>query len=102
MGVKLIARTELHERAIKALIRHHGRIADAAKEMKMPARELRRLANSKLTETLLEIQEQALDEAEDIVRQALHSENTAHRLMAAGYLLGNSPAAKRRGFRGSL
>jgi hypothetical protein len=100
---RLITANEVSERAIFALIRNKGNVSLTAKELKIPAADLRKLMRTpKLAEILLEIQEQALDEAEDIIRKALRSENAAHRLMAAGYLLGNSPAAKRRGFRGSL
>jgi hypothetical protein len=89
------------EAARAALIEACGSVWAAARKMNIPTPELRRLVTShpKLIEAALELEEQALDEAEAIVRKALRSPVAAERLMAAGHLLRTSPAALRRGWR---
>jgi hypothetical protein len=87
-------------KARRVLIKHHGNISAAAKKLRVPIRDLRlaALAVPALIEAALEAEEQALDEAEAVVREALKSGDMSRRLAAAGHVLRTSPAARRRGW----
>jgi hypothetical protein len=85
--------------ARKALMAACGSVSIAAKALKCQTVELRLVAiEPALVEAAIEAEEQALDEAEAVVRKALRSANAAERLLAAGHLLRTSPAASRRGW----
>ena len=86
------------------LIKRGGNITQTAKHLGVPITDLRlmTLAHPRLIDAALEAEEQALDEAEAVLREALVSEDQALRLSAAIALLKASPAAARRGFRNVL
>ena len=70
----------------------------AAKALGVPTHDLRLMTRAvpQLLEAALEAEEQALDEAEEVLREALRCDNMGRRIAAAGHILRNSPAAKRR------
>jgi hypothetical protein len=82
------------------LLRTGGNVTETARTLGVPIHDLRllTLASPGLIEAALEAEEQALDEAEAVVRQALKSVDLSRRLAAAGHILRMSPAAKRRGW----
>jgi hypothetical protein len=88
-------------KAYRALIKHHGNVSRAAKLLKVPAPDLRSLIRiiPRLIDAALEAEEQALDEAEAVMRATLKHPDMHWRLEAAGHILRTSPAARRRGWR---
>ena len=87
-------------RARRMLLKKHGNISATAKKLGVPVHDLRlmALAVPALSNAALEAEEQALDEAEAVIRRALKDNDAARRIAAAGHILRTSPAAKRRGF----
>jgi hypothetical protein len=90
-------------KAYRALLKHHGNVSAAARTLKVPAHDLRLLTRAlpELIEAAMEAEEQALDEAEAVLRAALKHLDAGRRLEAAGHILRTSPAARRRGWRGT-
>jgi hypothetical protein len=88
------------ETVFRALVARNGNIGAAARALGVPAADLRALARAepRLIEAALEVEEQALDEAEATLRAALKSPLVSERLAAAGHIVRSSPAARRRGF----
>ena len=83
----------------EVLVRHNCNIARAARELKIPASDLRRLtAWGPLAEAAAERVEQAIDEAEAGLIAGLRSPDFTERLRSASTLLGLSPVARRRGW----
>jgi hypothetical protein len=82
------------------LVRTGGNVSETARTLRVPVIDLRRLTRiaPSLIEAALEAEEQALDEAEAVLRQALKSADWSRKLAAAGHILRTSPAARRRGF----
>jgi hypothetical protein len=91
-------------RARKLLIKKHGNITATARKLGVPIHDLRlmALAVPMLSNAALEAEEQALDEAEAVIRRALKDSDASRRIAAAGHILRTSPAAKRRGFGRSI
>jgi hypothetical protein len=89
------------KRVYRELVRAGGNMLAAARRLKVPTEDLRRmsLAVPVLLEAALEAEEQTLDEAEAVVREALKSDDKTRRLQAATYILRRSEAARRRGWR---
>lgn len=87
-------------RAKKLLIKKHGNITATARKLGVPVHDLRlmALAHPMLSNAAFEAEEQALDEAEAVIRRALKDNDASRRIAAAGHILRTSPAAKRRGF----
>jgi regulator of protease activity HflC (stomatin/prohibitin superfamily) len=83
----------------RLLIKHHCNISAVAKKLGVPITDLRltALAVPALINAALEAEEQALDEAEAVIRSALRGDDAAKRIAAAGAILRTS-VAKRRGF----
>jgi outer membrane PBP1 activator LpoA protein len=90
---------DLHE-AARVLIKLEGDIPAAAKKLRVLATDLRVLARLEpvLVEAQLEIEEQALDKAEQILFEALNAPDLPRRLEAAVTVLRNSAAGRRRGW----
>lgn len=90
------------KKAARALKAHDGNISAAAKRLRVPAHDLRLLAQAcpELVGAALEAEERRLDEAEAELMACLKSPDTATRLEAASYILRISPAARRRGWGG--
>jgi hypothetical protein len=83
----------------EVLVRHNCNIAKAARELGIPASDLRRLATwGPLAEAAVERVEQAIDEAEASLIAGLRSPEASVRIKSAGTLLAISPAARRRGW----
>jgi hypothetical protein len=82
----------------RELIRSSGHVTKAAERLGVPAPDLRMLIRivPRVMEAALEVEEQALDEAEAVVRRAMKSSDLGRRLEAAGYMLKTNPAAQRR------
>jgi hypothetical protein len=87
-------------RVRRLLIKKHGNITATARKLRVPPHDLRLavLALPSLLQASLEAEEQALDEAEAVIRRALKDPDASRRIAAAGHILRTSPAAKRRGF----
>ena len=80
------------------LVKHHCNIAAAARALGVPASDLRRLVSwGPLAAAASERVEQAIDDAEAVLRDGLRSPDLMMRLKAATALLKLSPAARRRG-----
>ena len=83
----------------EVLVRHNCNIAKAAKELGIPASDLRRLVTwGPLKDAAAERVEQAIDEAEAGLIAGLRSPDASVRIKSAGTLLAISPAARRRGW----
>jgi hypothetical protein len=84
----------------RELVRAGGNVSATAAALGVPTHDLRRMVSAvpQLIEAALEAEEQALDQAEEVIREALDSEDLSQRLAAAGHILRTSPAAKRRGW----
>jgi hypothetical protein len=82
------------------LIRAGASVKKAAEALGVPRHDLRllTLAHPRLMDAALEAEELALDEAEAIVRDTLRGDDMRKRIRAAGFLLRNSAAGRRRGF----
>jgi hypothetical protein len=82
------------------LIRAGANVSAAAKALGVPRHDLRllTLAHPRLMDAALEAEELALDLAEAIVRDTLRGGDMRKRIKAAGFLLRNSAAGRRRGF----
>ena len=91
-------------RVRRLLIKKHGNISATARKLGVPPHDLRLsvLAVPVLSNAALEVEEQALDEAEAVIRRALRESDASRRIAAAGHILRTSPAAKRRGFGRSI
>jgi hypothetical protein len=89
------------EAAGRELIRTGGNVSAAAMALGVPARDLRLLtyAVPELIDAALEAEEQALDQAEALLREAMEAEDMRWRIRAAGLFLRATAAGRRRGFR---
>ena len=82
-------------------MKHRCNIAGAARALGVPASDLRRLVSwGPLAAAASEKVEQAIDEAEAVLRDGLKSPDLTVRLKAASTLLGLSPAARLGAARG--
>ena len=80
-------------------MKHRCNIAAAARALGVPASDLRRLVSwGPLAAAASEQVEQAIDDAEAVLRDGLRSPDLMMRLKAATALLTLSPAARRRGW----
>jgi hypothetical protein len=87
------------ERVKAELIKTRCNIAAAARELGVPSMDLRRLVTwSWLSEVAAEQAEQDLDEAEQVLRDALKGPDKAKALSAAAALLTQTPAGRARGW----
>jgi aryl carrier-like protein len=88
------------KRARAALMRHKGSLIHAARALHIPTSQLRQAvrADPTLIAAALEAHERALDQAEDIIREGLDSDDFKTRLASAAHLMRFSPAARRRGY----
>ena len=84
----------------RELIRRDCNVGAAAKALGVQVHDLRLLtrARPQLMDAAFEAVERSLDEAEAIVREAIDSDDARQRIAAAGYLLRNSEAGRRRGW----
>src|SRR6516165_4623594 len=84
----------------EALSRHACNVTDAARDLGVPASDLRRLlwANPKLQDEAFEVVEARLDTAEKNIAEALKSEDSRRRDAASFFVLRNTARAKRRGW----
>lgn len=84
----------------RELVRRDCNVSAAAKGLGVPVHELRLLtrARPRLMEAAFEAVERSLDEAEAIVREAMSNGDPRQRIAAAGYLLRNTEAGRRRGW----
>jgi hypothetical protein len=91
---------DLDFHAIEAeLIKTSGNITAAATALSVPSADLRKLVwSTKLADTVYEAIEERLDEATQVVLDALESEDKTHRLQAAKAMLTQTIAGKRRGW----
>ena len=81
------------------LVKRRCNVAAAARALGVPASDLRRLVSwGPLAAAASEQVEQAIDEAQAVLRDGLKSPDLAVRLKAASTLLALSPAARRRGW----
>ena len=87
------------EKAAAALLKARGSATIAAWALGVPAPDFRMMTRAipRMIEAALEAEEQALDEADGVVRRALKSSDMGRRLEAAGHILRTSPAGRRRG-----
>jgi hypothetical protein len=85
-------------KARRVLLKKHGNITATARNLGVPAHDLRlmALAVPALIKAALEAEEQALDEAQAVIRRALRESDATRRIAAAGHILRTNPAAKRR------
>ena len=82
-----------------ALIRAEGNVTATAKALGVPPPDLRRLVYStKLLETVYEAVEEMLDDAQQVLRDALRGADLTHKLQAAKTMLTQTTAGRRRGF----
>jgi hypothetical protein len=83
----------------RALIEARGNVGQAAKALKVPSADLRKLVyfTSELADVMFEQYERALDKAQAVVFEGLQSERLSERLDAAKFML-TSDAGRRRGF----
>jgi hypothetical protein len=84
----------------RELIRKDCKVSAAAKVLGVPVHDLRLLtrARPRLMDAAFEAVERALDEAEAAVREAIESGDACQRIAAAGYLLRDTEAGRRRGW----
>ena len=89
------------EAAGRELIRTGGNVSAAAMALGVPALDLRLLtfAVPELIDAALEAEEQVLDAAEALLREAMMGGDMRWRIRAAGLFLRATPAGRRRGFR---
>jgi hypothetical protein len=89
----------LEFREIEAeLIKTSGNVTLTAKALGVPSGDLRRMVwETALADTVFEQIEQTLDEAQQVVRDALESDDKLHKLRAARAML-LTTAGKRRGW----
>ena len=85
---------------VKTIIKHKCSITNAARELGVPPRDLRRLlwAYPHLQDAAAEVVEERLDTAEQNITEALHSEDSRRRDAASFFVLRNTGLAKRRGW----
>jgi hypothetical protein len=70
-----------------------------AKKLGVPSADLRKLMwQSSLADTVYEAVEEVLDEAQQVVLDALDSDDKTHKLQAAKVMLTQTTAGKRRGW----
>ena len=82
-----------------ALIKTHGNVTLAAKTLSVPSVDLRKLVwSTKLADTVYEAVEAVLDEAQQVVLDALSGADKTHKLQAAKAILTQTTAGKRRGW----
>jgi hypothetical protein len=82
-----------------ALIKNDGNVTATAKELDVPPADLRKLVwSTKLADTVFEVAESKLDEATQVVLDALSGADKTHRLVAAKTILTQSTAGMRRGW----
>jgi hypothetical protein len=88
------------KRVYRELVRTGGSIIAAAHRLNVPPEDLRRMTTQVpvLLEAALEAEEQNLDKAEGVMREALDSDDKMRRFKAAAFVLRRSAAAKRRGW----
>jgi hypothetical protein len=83
----------------ETLVKHHCNVAKAAKELGIPASDLRRLVSwGPLAEAAAERVEQSIDDAQAALIAGLRSPDFTERLRSASTLLALSPAGRRRGW----
>ena len=89
-----------HALVAEALARHACNVTEAARDLGVPASDLRRLlwANPRLQDEAFEVVEARLDTAEKNIAEALKSEDSRRRDAASFFVLRNSARAKRRGW----
>src|ERR1700722_8622620 len=89
-----------HARAIAALVKHNCNATEAAKDLKVPASDLRRLMwdNPDMQDRAFEVVEARIDKAEQNIHEALHSEDSRRRDAASFFVVRNSGRARRRGW----
>jgi hypothetical protein len=81
------------------LVKQYGNVTATARKLGVPPQDLRKAVwSSSLANTVYERVEQALDEAHQVLRDALKSGDQAQRLQAAKALLTQTSAGKRRGW----
>jgi hypothetical protein len=82
-----------------ALIKAHGNVSATAKALGVPSGDLRKLVwSTKLAETVFEQIEETIDRAQEVVMEALDSDDKLHKLQAAKTMLTQTTAGKRRGW----
>jgi hypothetical protein len=91
---------ELDLAAVQAeLVKHRCNVAAAARALGVPSSDLRRLVSwGPLAAVAIEQVEQAIDDAEKVLRDGLKSPDLTMRLKAAATLLALSPTARQRGW----
>jgi hypothetical protein len=92
------------EKVKRALFKHEGNVAAAAKTLGVDSIDLRRLcwAKYELVELALEMAHRIVDRAQARLIEALNGEHPERRLRAALFVLSHSAAARERGWcRGS-
>lgn len=84
----------------RVLAERNGSVPRAAKDLRIPTADLRRLTRTepRLLEAALERAEQNLDEAEHQIFLALRSDDPRRRLEAAKFLLAHQERARARGW----
>jgi hypothetical protein len=89
------------EAAGRELIRTGGNVSAAATALGVPVLDLRLLtyAVPELIDAALEAEEQALDQAEALLREAMRGGDMRWRIRAAGLFLRATATGRRRGFR---
>jgi hypothetical protein len=81
------------------LIRNDGNVTATAKALGVPSADLRKLVwTSKLADTVYEVAESRLDEAQQVVLDALSGADKTYRLQAAKVWLTQTTAGRRRGW----
>ena len=81
------------------LIKTRGNVTAAAKALGVPSADLRRLVwSTKLAEVVGEAIEEVLDEAQQVLRDALDGADKTHKLAAAKVMLTQTTAGRRRGW----
>jgi hypothetical protein len=85
---------------VEVLARHACNVTDAARDLGVPASDLRRLlwTNPKLQDEAFEVVEARLYVAEKNIAEALKSEDSRRRDAASFFVLRNTARAKRRGW----
>jgi hypothetical protein len=81
------------------LVKQYGNVTATARKLGVPPQDLRQLVwSSSLADTVYELIEQTLDEAQQVLRDALRGDDKARRLQAATVLLTQSEAGRKRGW----
>jgi hypothetical protein len=90
-----------YDRVLRVFIACHANVREAAKKLRVPSQDLRRLviASPDLMAAVFEKEERRLDKAEAILDRELNSDDPRYSAAAAFFVLRNAKRAAARGWR---